>query len=192
MRALPGGHPLPTIRYSVCEYFTQLLIISSSSLSLPTGPVASSGPHTSCGWHRRVGRLHPYLHPIPPLLRPAHELAKRGKLAAKTVLKPRRPHKTVHYSCTRLRPCRVCGRARRECSHATLFRAATRHISMWRRSPGRQPAPARDAFFFTTRRFGASLRMIRMPTRRDHLQLRGKLSHASQATRPRPERGPKV
>ena len=38
-----------------------------------------------CGWHRRVGRLLPYLLPTPPL-RPAHELAKRGKLAAKTVL----------------------------------------------------------------------------------------------------------
>ena len=39
-----------------------------------------------CEWHRRVGRLLPYLLPTPPL-RPADALAKRGELAAKTVLK---------------------------------------------------------------------------------------------------------
>jgi hypothetical protein len=38
-----------------------------------------------CEWHHGVGRLLPYLLPTQPL-RPADALAKRGKLAAKTVL----------------------------------------------------------------------------------------------------------
>ena len=56
-------------------------------LPCPSGPVGSRGHHTSCEWHRGVGRLHPYLHPELSL-RPAHEFANRGKLAAKTA-KPR-------------------------------------------------------------------------------------------------------
>jgi hypothetical protein len=43
-----------------------------------------------CEWHHGVGRLLPYLLPTPPL-RPADALAKREKLAAKTVLNRAKP-----------------------------------------------------------------------------------------------------
>ena len=78
-------HPSHPCNHMPCP---SVMPCHSHALAIWTGLILQS--HTSCGWHHRGGRLHPYLpcYLHTPPLRPAHELAERRKLAAKTVLKP--------------------------------------------------------------------------------------------------------